>query len=71
MTHGKHMKKIQNIITDKLGIENDVEIYRYNRIGPRKTKTGQDWDRPRTNRFKDKECILSNAKKLKNTVNSQ
>ena len=64
--------KIQNIITDKLGIESDVEIDRCHRIGPCKTKTDQDQDRPRTvvcriNRFKDKQHILNNAKKLKNT----
>ena len=64
-------KKIQNIIADKLGIESDVEIDRCHRIGPRKTKTGQNRDRPRTvvcrlNRFKDKQRILNNAKKLKN-----
>ena len=41
-------------------------------IGPCKSKTGQNRDRPRTvvrrlNRFEDKQCILNNAKKLKNT----
>ena len=36
------MKKIQNIITNKLGIERDVEIDRCHRIGRRKTKTSQD-----------------------------
>ena len=62
------MKKIQNIIADKLGIESDVEIVRCHRIGPRKT-TGQNRDRRRTvvRRFKDKQRILNNAKKLKNT----
>ena len=55
-----------------MGIESDVEIDRCHRIGPRKTKTGQNRDRPRTvvcrlNRFKDKQRILNNAKKLKNT----
>ena len=39
MRHGKHVKKIQNIITDKLGIESDVAIDRCHRIGPRKMKT--------------------------------
>ena len=53
---------------DKLGIESDIEIDRCHRIGPRKTKTGQNRDRPRTvvcrlNRFKDKQRILNNAKK--------
>ena len=48
------------------------EIDRCQRKGPRKTKTGQDRDRPRTvvcrlNRFKDKQCILNNVIKLKNT----
>ena len=56
---------------DKLGIESDVEIDRCHRIGFRKTKTGQNQDQPRTvvcrlNRFKDKQRILNNAKKLKN-----
>ena len=63
-------KKIQDIIADKMGIESDVEIDRCHRIGPRKTKTGQNQDRPRTvvcrlNRFKDKQHILNNAKKTK------
>ena len=66
------MKKTQNIIADKLGIESDVEIDRCHIMGPRKTKTDQNWDRPRTvfcrlNRFRDKQCVLNNAKKLKNT----
>ena len=65
---GSMWKKIQNIIADKLGIESDVEIDRCHRIGPRKTKTGQNRDWPRTvvcrlNRFKDKQRILNNAKK--------
>ena len=57
---------------DKFGIESDVEIDGCHRIGPRKTNTGQNRDRPRTaacrlNRFKDKQRILNNVKKLKNT----
>ena len=53
-----------------MGIERDVEIDRYHRIGPRKIKTSQIWDRPRTvvcrlNRLKDKQRILNNAKKKK------
>ena len=65
-------KKIQNIIEDKLGIDSDVEIDRCHRIGPRKTKTGQNRDRSRTvicrlNRLKEKQRILNNVKKLKNT----
>ena len=68
MRHQNHLKKIQNIITDKLGIESDVEIYRYHRIGSRKTNTGQDRDRQptivcRPNRFKDKQRISNNSKK--------
>ena len=64
--------KIQNTIADKLGIERDVEIDGYHRIGSRKIKTSQIWDRPRTvvcrlNRLKDKQRILNNAKKMKNT----
>ena len=66
------MKKIQNVIADKLGIESDVKIDRYHTIRPRKTKTGQNRDRRcpvvcRLNRFKDEQCILNNAEKLKNT----
>ena len=38
MRHGKHVKKIQNIITDKSGIESDVEIDRCHRIGPHKKR---------------------------------
>ena len=61
-------KKIQDIIVDKLGIESGVKIDRCHRIGPRKTKTSQNRDRPRTvvyrlNRFKEKQRILNNAKK--------
>ena len=61
-------KKIQDIIVDKLGIKSGVKIGRYHRIGPRKAKTSQNRDRPRTvvcrfNRFKDKQRILNNAKK--------
>ena len=37
-------KKLQNIITDKLGIDSDIEIDRCHRIGPPKAKTGQDRD---------------------------
>ena len=60
-------KKIQDIIADKMGIESDIEIDSCHRIGPGKTKTGQNRDRPRTvvcrlNRFKDKQRILNNAK---------
>ena len=55
-----------------MGIESDIEIDRCHRIGPCKRKTNQNQDRPctivyRLNRFKDKQCILNNAKKLKNT----
>ena len=65
-------KKFQNIIADKLGTESDIEIDRCHRIGPCKTKTGQNRDRPctvvcRLNRFKDKQRILNNTKKLKST----
>ena len=65
------MKKIQNIIAYKLGIESDIKIDRCHRIGPRKTKTDQDWDRLytvvcRLIMFKDKQSILNHAKKLKN-----
>ena len=65
-------KNPQNIIAYKLGIESEVEINIYHRIGPCKTKTGQNRDQPctvvcRLNRFKDKQHILNNAKELKNT----
>ena len=48
-------------------MESDEKFDRCHRIGPRTTKAGQDWDRPRTvvcriNRFKNKQRILSNAK---------
>ena len=64
---GSMRKNIQSIIADKFGIESDVEIGRCHRIGPRKSKTGQNRGRPRTvvcrlNRFKDKQRILNNAK---------
>ena len=69
---GSMWKKIQNSIAGKLGIESDVETDRCHRTGSRKIKTGQNQDRPRTvlcrlNRFKVKQNILNNAKKLKNT----
>ena len=69
MRHEKHVKRIQSII--KLGRESDLEIDKCHRIGPRKTKTGQDRDRSRTvvcrlNKFKGKQNILHNVKKLKN-----
>ena len=55
-----------------MGIESDVEIDRCHRIGPCKTKTGQNRGRPRTvgcrlNRFKNKKGILNNAKNPENT----
>ena len=52
-----------------MGIESDVRIDRCHRIGPRKTKTGQNQNRPRTIvcRFKDKHRILNNVKRLRNT----
>ena len=55
---------------DKLGIESDIEIDRCHIIGPCKTRADQNWDQPctvvcRLDRFKDKQCILYNAKKLK------
>ena len=61
------MKKVENIIANKLEIESDVKIDRCHRIEPRKTKTSQNWDRPptvicRLNRFKDKPCTLNNEK---------
>ena len=53
---------------DKLGIESDIEIDRCNIIGPCKTRADQNRDQPctvvcRLDRFKDKQCILYNAKK--------
>ena len=58
--------KIQDIIKEKLDIETNVEIDRCHRIG--KKREG----RPRTlvcrfTKYKDKQCILNNAKKLKGT----
>ena len=55
-------------IADKLGIDSDIKIVRFHWIGPCKTKTGQNLDRPCTvvctlNRFKDKQRNLNNAKK--------
>ena len=53
---------------DKLGIKSDIEIDRCNIIGPCKTRADQNQDQPctvvcRLDRFKDKQCILYNAKK--------
>ena len=55
---------------DKLGIESDIEIDRCHIIGPCKARADQNRDQPctvvcRLDRFKDKQCILYNAKKLK------
>ena len=55
---------------DKLGIESDIEIDRCHIIGPCKTRADQNRDQSctvvcRLDRFKDKQCILYNAKKLK------
>lgn len=65
-------KKIQNITTDKSEIEGDVKIDRCHRIRPHKANTRHDRIRSRTtvcklNRFKEKQRILNNEKKLKNT----
>ena len=59
-------RKIQKILSDKLEITEDVEIERCHCMGKRKE------NRPRTIiyrflRFKDKQKILKNAKKLKNS----
>ena len=59
-------RKIQKILSDKLEITEDVEIERCHRMEKRKG------NRPRTIickflRFKDKQKILKNAKKLKNS----
>ena len=59
-------RKIQKILYDKLEITEDVETERCHRMGKRKG------NRPRTIickflRFKDKQKILKNAKKLKNS----
>ena len=59
-------RKVQEVISNRLEIEHDVEIKRCHRMGKRKG------NRPRTIvcnflRFKDKQKILQNAKKLKDT----
>ena len=59
-------RKVQEVISNHLEIEHDVEIERCHRMGKRKG------NRPRTIvcsflRFKDKQKILQNAKKLKDT----
>ena len=68
MKYVKHMKKYSK---HYFGIESKVKITRCHRVGLCNTKAGQDRDRPPTvvcrfNIFKDKQCILSNAEKLKN-----
>lgn len=57
---------LQNIIKDKLDIDKEIEIDRCHRAGKKQ------YNRPRTivcriTNFKDKQLILKNAKKLKNT----
>ena len=64
------MKKIQNIIADKLGTESDVKIDGCHKIWLRKTKTDQNRDRPRSvvcrlNRFKDIQYSLQLTDTLK------
>ena len=67
-------EKVQKVIKDKLGIEDEVEIDRCDRM----KKSGKDRSnnernsRPRTIicrllRFKDKQRIIQSSKKLKNT----
>ena len=58
--------KIKDIIKEKLDIETDVELDRCHRIGKKRGS------RPRTlicrfTKFKDKQCVLSNARKLRGT----
>ena len=58
--------KIKDIIKEKLDIETDVELDRCHRMGKKRG------NRPRTlicrfTKFKDKQCVLSNARKLKGT----
>lgn len=58
--------KIKDVIKEKLDIETDVELDRCHRMGKKRG------NRPRTlicrfTKFKDKQCVLSNARKLKGT----
>ena len=67
-------EKVQKLIKEKLGLENDVEIERCQRM-KKKNKdqsNNERRSRPRTIvckllRFKDKQKIIQNSKKLKNT----
>ena len=73
-TWGRCEEKVQKVIKDKLGFEDEVEIDRCHRI----KKSGKDRSNnerdssPRTIicrllRFKDKQRIIQSSKKLKNT----
>ena len=58
--------KIKDVIKEKLDIETDAELDRCHRMGKKRG------NRPRTlicrfTKFKDKQCVLSNARKLKGT----
>ena len=53
--------KVQDLIQTRLGIEGEIEIDRCHCVGKRQ----QEINRPR--KFKDKQFILRNIKKLKDT----
>ena len=65
-TWGTCENKIKDVIKEKLDIETDVELDRCHRMGKKRG------NRPRTlicrfTKFKDKQCVLSNGRKLKGT----
>ena len=73
-TWGRYEEKLQKIIKDMLGIEDEVEIDRCHRM----KRNGKDWSnneinsRPQTIicrllRFKNKQRIIQSSKKLKST----
>ena len=64
-------EKVQEILKNNLGFATEVEIDRCHRVKSR-NQSGQHQGRPRTiicrfNKFKDKQQILNNAKKLRDT----
>ena len=59
-------KNVQEVLRDKLSIQDDIELDRCHRMGKRRGSRPQTIT-CRFVRFKDKQKILQNAKKLKNT----
>lgn len=61
-------KKVRHMLKNKLGLDSDsIQIERAHRVGPYKENGRARQIVVRLQRFKDKQLILSSAKKLKGT----